>query len=209
MPIFGIDRQAGKWTEGYDQRTTDGFTLPDNKQNFIALWLLAMHQATRKPRYLDRAYKWWRVMKSRMRLREEGKYFVWNYWDPAGPWDKKPDGSLKHWVGVHPNGGYYGVDVEGIVAAHEHGLVFDKEDLQRLIATNRDFMWNHQIEGARFRRIDGDKPDPRWAESPGVLWTALAPYDDTLRQIFEANHKPESWGGLATTPWYFACGSKR
>ena len=26
----------------------------------------------------------------------------------------------------------------------------------------------------------------------------------TLRKIFEANHKPESWGGLATTPWYLA-----
>jgi acetyl esterase/lipase len=29
---------------------------------------------------------------------------LWNYWEPAGPWDYKPDGrSTKHWVGVHPN----------------------------------------------------------------------------------------------------------
>ena len=121
-------------------------------------------------------------MKSRMRLQQEGKYFVWNYWDPAGPWDYKPDGSPKHWVGVHPNGGYYAVDVEGIAAAYEHGLVFDKEDLRRLIATNRDFMWNQQIQGAKFQRIDGGKPDPRWKGSPGVLWTALVPHDETLRR---------------------------
>jgi hypothetical protein len=204
VPPFGIDRQSGTWTEGYPQRRTAGFSKPANKQNAIALWLLAMHRVTKKPCYRERAEKWWQLMKSRMRLREGGKYVVWNYWDPAGPWDYQPDGSAKHWVGVHPNGGYYAVDVEGIVAAYKHGLVFQQEDIQRLIATNRDFMWNQQLQGARFRRIDGGQPDPRWADSPGVLWTALVPHDGTLRKVFEASHKPESWGGLATTPWYFA-----
>ena len=74
VPPFGIDRQTGKWTEGYQQRNTDGFSLPANKQNFIALWLLAMYEATKKPLYQERAEHWWRVMKSRMRLQEEGKY---------------------------------------------------------------------------------------------------------------------------------------
>ena len=204
VPPFGIDRQPGKWTEGYQQRNTGGFSLPANKQNFVALWLLVMYQATKKPAYRQRAEQWWRLMRSRIRLREGGRYFVWNYWDPAGPWDYKPDGSPKHWVGVHPNGGYYAIDVEGIVTAYEHGLVFNEADLKRLVATNRDFMWNQQIQGAKFQRIDGGKPDPRWKDSPGVLWTALVPHDDTLRKVFEANHKPDNWGGLVTTPWYFA-----
>ena len=56
---------------------------------------------------------------------------------------------------MHPNGGYYTIDVEGIVLAHEHGLVFTKTDIDRLIATNRDFMRNGHIRGAKFRRIDG------------------------------------------------------
>jgi hypothetical protein len=30
------------------------------------------------------------------------------------------------------------------------------------------------------------------------------PYDETLRRVFEANHNPESWAGLSTTPWYCA-----
>ena len=129
---------------------------------------------------------------------------MWNYWDPAGPWDYKPDGTTKHWVGVHPNGGYYAIDVEGIVVAYEHGLVFTKADVARLMATNRDFMWNQQIEGAKFQRIDGGKPDNRWKNSPGILWLALTPYDKTLQQLFEANHNPKSWGGLSATPWYIA-----
>jgi len=92
--------------------------------------------------------------------------------------------------------------VEAIVNAYEQGLIFTKDDIDHLIATNRDYMWNQQVEGAKFRRIDGGEPDPRWKDSPGVLWTALIAYDPILRKVFESNFDPNSWGGLATTPWY-------
>jgi hypothetical protein len=204
VPAFGIDPQTGNWTDGYARRPTDGFSNPDNKQNHIARWLLAMHDATQKTVYRERAENWFRLMKTRMKTQAGGKCFIWNYWEPAGPWDYQPDGSTRHWVGVHPNGGYYAIDVEGIVAAFEHGLVFTRDDLQRLIATNRDCMWNHQLKGAKFQRLDGGEPDARWKDSPGVLWTALVPYDTTLRKIFLENHDPASWGGLAATPWFLA-----
>ena len=107
VPPFGINSQTGKWTEGYDLRYTGGFSNPSNKQNLIAGWLIAMYDVTGKTVYKERAEKWWRLMKSRMRLRESGNYYVWNYWDPAGSWDYRPDGKTKHWLGVHPNGEYY------------------------------------------------------------------------------------------------------
>jgi len=204
VPPFGLAPRTRRWTSGYQQRSKDGFTLPPNKQNLIAMWLIAMHDVAGKAVYRERARKWWQVMKSRMRPSKDGKYLVWNYWDPAGPWDSKPDGSLKHWVGVHPNGGYYSIDVDGIVTAYEHGLVFTGEDIARLVATNRDFMWDRQVQGAKFQRIDGGRPDKRWAKSPGVLWAALAPYDPTLRKVFEANHNPAGWGGLSSTPRWLA-----
>jgi hypothetical protein len=204
VPAFGIDAKTGNWTDGYARRTTDGFSNPDNKQNHIARWLLAMHDVIGKSVYRERAEKWFRLMKSRMKTRDGGKYFVWNYWDPAGPWDYKPNDSARHWVGVHPNGGYYAIDVEGIVAAFEYGLVFTRDDIDRLIATNRDFMWNQQIKDAKFRRIDGGEPEARWKDSPGVLWTALISYDETLRKIFVENHNPASWAGLSLTPWFLA-----
>jgi hypothetical protein len=204
VPDWGMDLKSGNWTEGYAQRATNGFSNPDNKQQHIARWLLALSDVTQKPVYRERAEKWFRLMKSRMKTREDGKYFIWNYWDPAGPWDYQPDGSTRHWVGVHPNGGYYTADLEGIVAAFEHGLVFSQADMQKLIATNRDFMWNQQVEGAKFQRIDGGQPDVRWKDSPGLLWTALVPHDATLRKIFLANHNPASWGGLSVTPWFLA-----
>ncbi|MGD1002827.1 MAG: hypothetical protein ABSA67_19225 [Candidatus Brocadiia bacterium] len=206
VPVFGIIRETTQW--GYLPKSNDCFTVPNNMQNLIGEWILAMYDATHEPIYRERAEMWWRVMKSRMRLRDDGKYFVWNYWDPAGPWDHKPDGSLKLWQGVHPNGGYYSVDVGGIVDAYEHGLVFTKEEIARLIATNRDFMWNHQVEHAKFQRIDGEPPDPNYPNTPGVLWGALAPYDPTLWKIFVASFDPGGWGGMDAPEWVLRFGPK-
>jgi len=202
VPAFGIDQKSGQWTSGYSNRLTSGFSNPDNKENAIAEWLLAMYDATGREVYKARAEQWFRTMKSRIKTREGGKYFVWNYWEPAGPWDYKPDGSTKHWVGVHPNGGYYGIDVDAIVEAYEHGLVFSKGDIDKLVATNRDFMWNHEVSTAKFQRIDGGPVDARWKNSPGALWSALIPYDPTLKRVFEKTFDPASWSGIAATPRY-------
>lgn len=200
---FGLRPDGRAWTSGYERRHTDGFSLPANKQNLVARWLLALYDALGHQAYRERAELWFQVMKARLRTHGDGRYYTWNYWDPAGPWDRREDGSLKHWVGVHPNGGYYAVDLEGIAAAHARGLVFTQQDMERLIATNRDFMWDGALPGARFRRLDGGEADPRW-KAPGCLWTALLPHDATLRAIFEADHGPGSWGGLVATPWYLA-----
>ena len=140
-------------------------------------------------------------MRARMTTRADGKYFVWNYWDPAGAWDYQANGTTKHWVGVHPNGGYYEIDVGGIVNAFEHGLVFSREDIRRLIATNRDFMWDQDVEHAQFQRIDGGMADSRWAKTPGVLWSALAPDRRDVAQNFRGQFHPAGWGGLSATPW--------
>ena len=201
---WGIDLDTGKWSAGYREREITGFSNPANKQNHIARWLLTMQAVTQKAVYRERAEKWFQLFKSRIKLRADDKYAVWNYWDPAGPWDWKSNGAPWHWVGVHPNGGYYQIDVEGIVAAFEQGVVFSRSDIDRLIATNRDFMWDQNLRGAKFQRIDGGESDARWKNSPGLLWTALVPYDETLKRIFVANHDPASWGGLATTPWALA-----
>src|SRR5579863_4687158 len=53
-PSFGIDRATGKWTAEYASRASGGFTHPDNKQNAIAMWLLAMFDVTGKSIYRDR-----------------------------------------------------------------------------------------------------------------------------------------------------------
>jgi hypothetical protein len=78
VPAFGLDPKTGGWTDAYARRTTDGFSNPDNKQHHVARWLLALHDATGKPVYRERAEKWFQLMKSRMKTQADGKYFVWN-----------------------------------------------------------------------------------------------------------------------------------
>jgi len=133
---YGLDPANRQWID-FDTRNDPGHgaSHPDNKCNEIARWMLAMWDVTGKPEYKDRAERWFKVMKSRMKPKPDGAYEIWNYNQPAGPWDYKPDGTPKHWVGVHPNGGYYQLDTQGIVAAYEHGLVFTKAEIDRLIAT--------------------------------------------------------------------------
>jgi hypothetical protein len=176
---YGLDSKTGKWTQGYETRTAPGtgFSHPNNKANHVARWLLAMSDATGKPAYKGRAEKWFKLMKSRMKPKDDGTYQIWNYWQPAGPWDYKPDGSTKHWVGVHPNGGYYSIDTEGLAEAVEHGLVFTKQDIARLVAT---------------------------ALAQKRTWAALVPYSEELQKRFEAGTKPDSWGGLGAAPKYLA-----
>ncbi len=174
---FGIDGKSGHWTAGYATRNApgNGFSHPDNKANLVARWLLAMSDATGKPLYKQRAERWFKLMKSRMKLKPDGTYQIWNYWQPAGPWDYKPDGSPKHWVGVHPNPGYYQIDVAAIVDAYQPGLVFSREDIERLVAT---------------------------ALAEKRYWDALVPYSAEIQEKFERSTKPESWGGLSAAPYY-------
>jgi len=173
---YGVDPTNTKWVD-FDTRNDPGHgaSHPNNKANQMARWMLAMWDVTGKPEYKDHAERWFKVMKSRMKPKDDGTYEIWNYNEPAGPWDYKADGSPKHWVGVHPNGGYYFLDTLGIVAAYEHGLVFTKPDIDRLIAT---------------------------AKATNRMWSALAPYDVEIQKHFEATADPEGWGGLSDVSWY-------
>jgi len=78
---------------------------------------------------------------------------IWNYWQPAGPWDyvdytdANPT-DPKLWIGTHPNNGYYQIDTLCIVAAFEHGVVFNEADISTLV-TDAKTSW-----------MDGDPASP-------------------------------------------------
>ena len=134
---YGLDAN-GNWSAGPEARQDPklAFSHPNNKANHVARFWLALWDVTGKPVYREHAEQWFKVLKSRLKLGSDGTYKIWNYWQPAGPWDYKPDGTnTKHWVGVHGNSGYYEIDVTGIVDAYEHGLVFTKAEIDHLIDT--------------------------------------------------------------------------
>jgi hypothetical protein len=170
---------TGPWTAGERDRNDQpvGISHPDNKANLVALWLLAMADATGEAAYRDRAAAWFRLMKSRLHPQADGTWRIWSYWEPAGPWDYRALGIPKHWVGVHPKAGYYEIDVHAMVVAWWHSIVFTDKDIDRLIRT--------AIATARW-------------------WPALAPCDATIRARFEQALNPDGWAGLSLVPWYLA-----
>ena len=179
---YGMDKANQKWID-FDTRNDpgNGFSHPNNKANHVGRWMLAMWDVTGKAEYKDRAEKWFKLLKSRMQIQQDGTYKIWNYWQAAGPWDYKKDGKTKHGEWVHPNAGYYEIDLTGIVDAYEHGLVFTKADIDHLIAT-----------GIKEKR----------------MWSALGPYSPEYQKYLESNLKPDSWGGLAGAPYYLMLQSK-
>ncbi len=140
---YGMDPTNKTWID-YATRNNpgNGFSEPENKANEIALWLLAMWDVTGNPEYKTRAARWFTLLKNRMTLQGGANLdgsgdLIWNYWQPAGPWDYYPYGSTnaKLWIGVHPNNGYYHIDTQAIVAAYEHGVVFTAADITALVKT--------------------------------------------------------------------------
>ena len=139
------------------QGINNGMSHPTNKNDEVALWLLAMWDATGNPEYQLRASKWFTYLKNyRMTLEDEctsgldgAGDLIWNYWEPAGSWDFVANqaqndlygdwgiGGTKTWDGLHPNNGYYWIDTQCIVAAFEHGVVFNESDITTWSMTPR------------------------------------------------------------------------
>lgn len=173
---YGIDHATGRWTAGEHERhdISTGFSHPDNKANLVALWLLAMADATGDGKYRDQAEGWFRLMKSRMHLQPDGTYQIWNYWEPAGAWDYSILDIPKHWIGIHPNPGYYETDVKAIAAAYQRRVVFVDDDIERLVRT---------------------------AVTSGRMWAALAPFDCSIRSHLWHTIDPGNWDGMTLMPW--------
>ena len=63
---------------------------------------LRIYRITGENEYRQKALKIFNFMKSRMCLFDD--HYVWNYWEPLGPWDVDAEeaNKLRHWVNVHP-----------------------------------------------------------------------------------------------------------
>jgi len=95
-----VDLQAGRFTDGYDQRFTDGFTNPNNKENLTALWLIALHKHGQTV-YRERAEKWCgdEVADEAARRRPVLRLELLGTRRALG---LQAGRLAKHWIGVHP-----------------------------------------------------------------------------------------------------------
>jgi hypothetical protein len=177
-----------------------GVSHPFNKQMDVAEVCLRIHRITDDKKYWDLAEKIYYTAKRRFQFFDD--HYCWNYWEPLYPGDVDFEKqNTRHWVGVHAwRSGYQAGEVSKIVEAYHYGIVFSKEDMQRIINTNLEVMWNkdrenpifinsnglgaeHDTTGlASFKRAFGHSND---FENQGQLWTSLLDFDPTIRELYE------------------------
>ena len=179
-------------------------TQPHNKHSKIIQALLSLYIATGHDAHLVKALKLGARFKRCLSL--VGNRYRWNYWDPAGPWDVHPDDKnrWKHWIGSEHRGGYYALTLTQAVVLYQHGLLFDRADVDRFLRTQTTVCWNGDLERPRWARVDGRK------SSQTYLCRALTPFDDRLfRLAFGPRAQAErlasrdhSWqGGVVARDW--------
>ncbi len=176
-----------------------GLSHPFNKQNDMGLVCIRLYRITGDRFYFDRAEKIFLRMKRQLQYYDN--HYEWNYWEPFGPWDI--DFNRKrtvHWVGINPSAHYQAREVAQMVDAYENGIVFDSTDIQRIINTHLNVMWNKDKVHPAFTnsniahvplRNEGGKPT-------GTLWTALLGFDQRIRNLYLAQFKEDS----LTSPKY-------
>ncbi len=179
-------------------REGENITLPHPAVSEIALGYLKLWRATGESAYRTRAAKLMRWQKSCLRFyharpgragrppkgRADKSVYWWNLFDPAGDWDFRPEGGLVFGMYISTDPHSHARDVEAFVEAYHCGVVIDRQDIDRLVATQRKKM------------LAGDPERPRWknqrGEGRGTLWPALAEFSEELDEVLRANHDPRS-----------------
>ena len=156
----------------------DSLTNPHNKQSKMCRAYLALYRVTGKDEYFRKAVKLGTRFKHTLRL--DGDRYLWHYWDPAGDWDRKPNApdQWKHWVGPEHRGGYHALTVAMAVELYDHGVVFDKADIERFLNTQMQICWNGSIDAPEFRTTGGQPV--REASHAVVMASSLARFDPRI-----------------------------
>lgn len=181
-----------------------GLTHPFNKQMDVGGVCLRLWKITGNKFFKDRAEKIFFTAKSHFQYYDN--HYCWNYFDPL----YAPDYNVKrnrplHFVDVHPwRSGYQAGEVEAIAEAYHYGVVFDEQDIKRLINTNLKVMWNGDKVNPKYISSNGKGADgdtlglaqfikayghSNVAKYAGELWTGLLDFDQTIRDLYELRFK--------------------
>lgn len=155
-------------------------TDPNNKQSKMCRAYLALYRVTGQDEFFKKAVKLGVRYKHTLKL--EGDCYHWNYWEPAGDWDRKPGdpGQWRHWIGPEHRDGYHGLTLAMVAALYDHGVVMNKTDLARFLKTQTTINWNGSLEHPVFKNTRGE--DVKEKNMSTFLAPALAPFDSRIRE---------------------------
>jgi hypothetical protein len=187
---YAAPNELKNWTVRDDIRNSN-LALPFNKQDDVASVALKLYRITGEERFRDRAARIFAFQKSRLQLVSDR--YVWNYWEPYGAADVDVAGNkTRHWVGVHPDRPYQEGEVAHMVDAYHTGVVFEEQDMRRILNTNLKVMWNGSLDAPAYRNSNADLPNANPKNTAGALWGALADFDETVRKLRGASLRGNS-----------------
>jgi hypothetical protein len=217
--------QLTKWIEANEAESeSQGLTLPFNKQNDMGQVCLKLFRITGEKLYLDKAKKIFAHMRSRFQYVADKDYYVWNYWEPFGPWDVNLEKkTTRHWMNVHGYRNYQAGEIGQIVEAYNTGIIFTPLDIERIINTNLKVMWAGDEAAPKWINSNALLPEPKLTEEQlkarkaeeaanrysadgraGTLWTALDQFNQTVRGLEALRYaKPSSDGEAQISKTYF------
>jgi hypothetical protein len=166
-----------------------------NIANDLGVTNLRLYRITGEKIYRDKAEKLFFRLKSNFQF--FNNHYVWNYWNPFYEKDIVFDkNTCIHWTAVHPyRPGYQAAEVSQIVEAFHTGVVFDSTDIQRIINTNLDVMWNKNMEHPEYIISTGAQPDTNNKNGEGAvagrgtLWSSLGDFSQTIRDLSRPHHR--------------------
>jgi hypothetical protein len=147
---------------------------------------LRLYRITGEKFYRDKAEKIFFRFKSNFQF--FNNHYLWSYWNPFYEKDILFDSNTcKHWVGVHGFRPFYqAIEVSQVVEAYHTGVVFDSTDIQRIINTNLDVMWNKNTEHPGYIMSTGQLADiskKNENRSRGTLWNSLEDFSQTILNL--------------------------
>jgi len=187
-----------------------GVSHPFNKQMDAGIVCIKLYRLTKDKFYRDRAVSIFFTAKSHFQYFDD--HYCWNYWEPLYPGDVNLERkNTRHGVWVHPwRSGYQASEVGKIAEAYHYGIVFDEQDIKRIINTNLNVMWNKDMENPKYISSNGLGADgdtsglaafqrayghSNVAKNSGELWTGLLDFNQTIRDLSAVRFKdnPEAY----------------
>ena len=113
-------------------------------------------------------------------------------------------------MGVEHKGGYMSSSLSQAVALYQHGVVFDRADMDRFVKTQLTQMWNGSMDNPKWARCDGTTSAKYMQGS--YMCSALAPLSEKVytfvytgpRQDERLSRAGHGWqGGPVANGWLY------
>jgi hypothetical protein len=163
-----------------------GAVFPYNKVHQLDQAMTLAYRITGDDAYRQRMEKTAKFFKAHWR--SDDKHVEWNYRDFTFPGDYVSgvmgQGPTKAGAFVHPHFSYYILDSNDIVWLYDVGIVYTKDDIDKLLQTNLQFMFMGDDNNPQYRMINGAY-QAAGKYNKGSLWPALAHFSDKVRQLWK------------------------